>query len=133
MIYTETKSSFVQLFLDFIGKMILSREEINAISYLQGRHSLDSLESVKLLMLAHLMCSLKLGKVVCTQELLFLIPTPTIPLLLDSPKPCFLHAKSELYCDRFWMCIRTAVYYNDLYFQKPTHGVLSTVMIHNAS
>lgn len=86
-------------------------------------------KSVKLLMLAHTMCILKLGELACTQELLFLVPT--IPLLLDSPKPCFLCAKSELYCDRFWMCIRTAMYYNNLYFQKPTH-VLSMVT-HNAS
>lgn len=43
-----------------------------------------SRKSVKLLMLAHIMRSLKLGKVACTQELLFLVPTPTLPLLLDS-------------------------------------------------
>lgn len=47
MNYTETKSSFVQLFfrLHWEDDPLKLGEEIKAISYLQGRHSLDSLES----------------------------------------------------------------------------------------
>lgn len=77
-----------------------------------------------------MMCSLKQGKVACTQELLLLIPTPAVPLLSDSPKSSFLHAESEPYGDRFWVCIRTAMDYSALHFQKAAHGVLS---IHNTS
>lgn len=81
-------------------------------------------------MLAHIMCSLKLGKVACTQELLFLISSPKTYCPLRLTRTMFLSPNSELYCDRFWIRIRTAAYYDNLYLyvQKSYTWVCSAIL-----